>query len=87
MSTLAVTSNDEQLLQQQLQTPHYVHPIAIRQLEELCRNPTPARIANSVLFLQSQLPLRLENHITRLQVRKPAGSQRFWSPAGSASLA
>jgi hypothetical protein len=59
---------ETQLYTEQLQQPNFVHPVAISQLDNLCRQPSLQRLVNSATFLKSQLPARLQNHVHRLQV-------------------
>eukprot|EP00877_Chromochloris_zofingiensis_P002194 jgi/Chrzof1/11976/Cz06g16210.t1 len=59
--------DDAHLYTMQLETPNFIHPIQITQLDNLCRHPTVPRVMHSANFMKSQLPARLENHIARLK--------------------
>lgn len=68
----------------QLETPNFIHPIQITQLDNLCRHPTVPRVMHSANFMKSQLPARLENHIARLKVSsvQQLHHMQVWISAG-----
>lgn len=66
-STVPEPDDDSHLYAEQLNSPNFIHPISLSQLEQLVRQPILRRVTNSATFLKSQLPARLENHIYRLR--------------------
>ncbi|KAI8477037.1 MAG: hypothetical protein J3K34DRAFT_516008 [Monoraphidium minutum] len=64
--------DDTALYAQQLASPNHVRQISVLQLDNLVRQHSLPRLVASAAFLSSQLPARLENHISRLEALLPS---------------
>ncbi|GBF93755.1 hypothetical protein Rsub_06087 [Raphidocelis subcapitata] len=64
--------DDTPLYNEQLCAPNRVQQVNVVQLDKLVRQASLPRLVDSAAFLTSQLPARLENHVSRLQALLPS---------------